>query len=234
MNYEIRKAQIRTKVKQPFSVLYLSDFHFNGWSHSVAAWMLAQIDALSPDIILLGGDYVDTPKVLKILEFFFKGISAHTHCFAIAGNHDYFFGINKVKKLLTDYGITWLENYTAIVASGAVRIRIDGNRCGDPTTAASSDFAILCAHNPKILNGDLSGYQLALAGHLHGSQVVLWQNKKGLFPGRFFYKWNILHQKINDCACYISKGLGDTLPVRFNCKKDAIFVQVLPAKSYTP
>ncbi|WP_020537709.1 metallophosphoesterase [Lewinella cohaerens] len=224
-NFELREEQISAKVKHPFSVLYLSDFHFNAHSLTAAHWMLEQIDTLKPDIILLGGDYVDTRRGLNIFEFFLSNIPHPDNCFAVAGNHDYFFGINTLKKLLTNYGVTWIEKSFAFLNLKTIRIRIDGNLS---QSAIDNDFSILCAHKPQVLNGELSNYQLALAGHLHGSQVVLWQNEKGLFPGRFFYKWNILTKKISGCTCYISKGLGDTLPVRFNCKKDAIFVKVRP------
>lgn len=227
-NFEVRSYQITAKVKQAFSVLYLSDFHFNAYSRSVACWMLKQIAQRQPDIILLGGDYVDTRKGLNLLDFFLKNIPNPTNCFAVAGNHDYFFGINKIRNRLTTHGINWIDGSQRILTLGEMKIQISGNLHQRETTI-SSDFSILCAHNPRVLNGDLRDYQLAFAGHLHGSQVVLWQNKKGLFPGRLFYKWNFLGRKINDCTCYISKGLGDTLPIRFNCKKDVIFVEVQPA-----
>lgn len=226
-NFEIRKHQITAKVKQSFSVLYLSDFHFNAYSQAVAHWILEQVDKLKPDIILLGGDYVDTSKGLPVLEALLKGIASTSNCFAVAGNHDYFFGIEKIKSRLIKHGIKWIENDSTLIQLGATPIRINGNQIHSPISTGY-DFSILCTHNPKVLNGDLSSYQLAFAGHLHGSQVVLWQNIRGLFPGKLFYKWNILGKRIKDCTCYISKGLGDTLPIRFNCKKDIIFVEVQP------
>ncbi|GEM_PF-3204035 len=38
---------------------------------------------------------------------------------------------------------------------------------------------------------------------------------------------NILKEKIENCDYYISKGLSDTLPIRFNCSPEIIVVNVL-------
>jgi uncharacterized protein len=50
--------------------------------------------------------------------------------------------------------------------------------------------------------------------------------RKGLFPGRFFYKWNILEKQIDGCLYAISKGVGDTLPIRYDCPKDILLVEI--------
>lgn len=225
IDFEVRKEQLLAKVKYPFSILYLSDFHFNGYSRDVAMWMIERVNELQADIILLGGDYVDTRKGLKELEFFLKGISGRENVFAIGGNHDYFFGISKIKKLFLNKGIEWIENDIVSIQLKGMQIQIDGNQL--PKKSNTNDFTILCVHNPKALNRDLNSYNVAFAGHLHGSQFVFWENEKGLYPGRLFYKWNVLSRNVEECFCLISKGLGDTLPIRFNCKKDMIFVEVI-------
>lgn len=223
-NFEVRKEQLLANVKYPFSILYLSDFHFNGYSREVARWMIEKVNRLQPDIILLGGDYVDTRKGMKELGFFLEGISGRENVFAIGGNHDYFFGISKIKELFLGKGIKWIDNDFICIQIKGMQIRIDGNELREKSN--TSDFAILCVHNPKVLNRGLNPYDIAFAGHLHGCQFVFWENEKGLYPGRFFYTWNVLSRYIDECFCLISKGLGDTLPMRFNCKKDMVFVEI--------
>jgi len=223
-DFEIRREEIIAEVKEPFSVLYLSDFHFNGWSQKVAEWMVRQVELLSPDLILLGGDYVDTKRGLSHLDFFVKRIAERGNIFAIAGNHDYFFGIDKIRELLQNYGVQWIEKESVEVVVRGNRIQIDGNFISE----TKSDSSILCVHDPAVFNGNLRGYDVGFAGHLHGSQFVFWENEKGLYPGRFFYKWNVLQREKDGCLCYVSKGLGDTLPLRYNCKKDVLFLEVKP------
>jgi predicted MPP superfamily phosphohydrolase len=225
-DFEVRKESIFATVQQPFSILYLSDFHFNGWSGEVVKWMVDRVTELQPDIILLGGDYVDTRKGVQWLELFLEEILERKHVYAIAGNHDYFFGIKKIEKLFLDRDIVWIENEAISIQLKGMQINIAGNRIKENTN--SSDFSILCVHNPKVLNGNLETYYLAFGGHLHGSQFVFWENEKGLYPGKLFYKWNVLSKEKDECKCLISKGLGDTLPFRYNCKKDMILVEVKP------
>jgi predicted MPP superfamily phosphohydrolase len=90
-----------------------------------------------------------------------------------------------------------------------------------------ADLNILCLHQPITLKPRKHPYQLVFAGHLHGSQFVFWQTPQGLYPGRWFYTWNRLQDWRDHCLYIISKGLGDTLPIRYNCKKDMIFVRVV-------
>ena len=144
--------------------------------------------------------------------------------FAIAGNHDYFSGISKVKDVILANNIIWIEKASYVLNFQGRNIQIDGNQPGK--ALGNADFAILCLHKPIDVAPYQEKYNLVFAGHLHGGQFVFWQNKKGLFPGRFFYRWNILKAKIGNCNYYVSKGMGDTLPVRYNCKKDIIFVKV--------
>jgi predicted MPP superfamily phosphohydrolase len=82
-------------------------------------------------------------------------------------------------------------------------------------------------HKPTDIKHFAERYNLAFAGHLHGCQFVLWKSNQKLFPGNFFYQFNILESIKNNCHYFISKGLGDTLPIRYNCKRDLIFIEVL-------
>jgi hypothetical protein len=94
-------------------------------------------------------------------------------------------------------------------------------------------LSILCLHKPIDPTTLAHHYNLIFAGHLHGSQIVGWHTKNGLYPGRWLYKWNRLSASIGAASYLISKGLGDTLPIRYNCRKDLLLVDLLhdPAKS---
>ncbi|MGG9962938.1 metallophosphoesterase [Ferruginibacter sp. SUN106] len=223
-SFEIRHEQYSISSGVNFTVLYLSDFHFNKFSAPVTQKIITTVNELRPDIILLGGDYVDTKKGLVYLNILLQSFAQHKNVFAVAGNHDYYFGLNKIKETMTSNAINWIEKDTIRFKLNNHSIQIDGNK---PCIKKSdADFAILCLHKPINIKNFASNYHLSFAGHLHGGQFVFWQTSKGLYPGKLFYKWNILKATIAGCAYFISKGLGDTLPVRFNCPKDMIFVQV--------
>lgn len=223
-HFEVRHEIYPANVKGKFSVLYLSDLHLNRFKISIIAKIIHRIEELNPDIILLGGDYVDFKRQLTHLDKLLKGLSHRKNVLAIAGNHDYRFGVDTIKKLMISHQVGWIENDSITLSVKNNTIQIDGSK---PVAQKSkADFSILCLHHPVDINLFKSNYQLAFAGHLHGCQFVLWQNGKGLYPGRLFYKWNTLLEEQDNCRYYISKGMGDTLPVRLNCSKEMIFVQV--------
>ncbi len=81
----------------------------------------------------------------------------------------------------------------------------------------------------RVIRNKHPPYHLILAGHLHGCQFVFWQNKSGLYPGRCFYGWNILEAQIGLCRYIVSRGATDTLPLRYNCPRKLVLVEILNA-----
>ncbi len=223
-HFEVRHEQYPSGIAASFSILYLSDLHLNRLGKSIISKIITKINELNPDIILLGGDYVDSRKQLVYLDTLLQALSKRKNVFAIAGNHDYRFGISTIRQIMEANNIGWIENASATISIHNSTIQIDGSK---PCIKKSkADFSILCLHQPVDIKRFKDQYQLAFAGHLHGCQFVLWQNDKGLYPGRFFYKWNLLEKREGNCRYFISKGMGDTLPARYNCAKEMIFVQV--------
>jgi predicted MPP superfamily phosphohydrolase len=226
-NFEIRMDEVTYHGKQRIRLAYLSDLHFNKFSEAIVFKIISEIEKLDPDMVLLGGDYVDTKKGLVHLDQLLDAFSKRKHVFAVAGNHDHFFGIEQVQKMMQRHKITWIEKKSVQISIGDCLMQIDGTIPALPQGKA--DLKILCLHQPLDLAKLPVVYDLAFAGHLHGSQFVFWQTKKGLYPGRLFYKWNILKTTLKNCHYYISKGLGDTLPIRFNCLKDLLVVDLIPS-----
>ena len=208
-----------------FSVLYLSDLHLNRAGGNLVRALVTTLEQLNPSIILFGGDYVDSRAGLVHLQTLLKALAGRKHLFAIGGNHDAFFGKARLQEMFLAHQVGWLQKLPATICLGATTIEIspDFKAPGSPEPA---DFSILVLHRPAPLEKFQERYQLAFAGHLHGGQAVLWQRKEALFPGRLFYRWNRLKAAAGSCRYYISKGLGDTLPVRYNCRKDVIFITV--------
>jgi len=223
-SFEIRNETCVTTCQDKFSVLYLSDLHLNKFSQSIFERISTTINELNPTVVLLGGDYVDSKKGLIHLNNLLYSISHRQNIFAIAGNHDYSFGLDEIKKIFLDNNVVWLENKSINLDFKNTKIKIDGNFISKEKS--NSDFSILLLHKPLDTNQFKDNYNLALAGHLHGCQFVFWKIKNKLYPGKLLYKWNILKEKLNTCQYFISKGLGDTLPIRYNCKRDLLFIQV--------
>lgn len=224
--FEVRMERVPCAVSSAIRILYLSDLHFTKRSGEMAAKLAEAVNKLAPDLVLFGGDYVDTYAGLLHLDRLLYGISEVAPILAIAGNHDRFFGIKTVRELMTSHQVQWIEGASLDLELKDVRLRIDGAVASERDSGKA--IRILCLHKPLDLKMLRIHYHLAFAGHLHGSQCVLWENSKGLFPGRWFYKWNRLKAMVDDCHYYISRGLGDTLPFRYNCPKEIIVVDLEP------
>lgn len=224
--FEIRKDRVACAVSAAVRVVYLSDLHFNKRSGPMVRRLVEEIERLKPQLILLGGDYVDSHFGLMYLEVLLQSISRNVYVVAIAGNHDRFFGLKRIQDVMDTSGVQWIEGRSAEIALNGTKLCIDGNQALRSNTDAA--VRILCLHKPVDPKTLAAKYQLIFAGHLHGSQCVLWQNERGLFPGRFFYKWNRLSAHTEHYRYYISRGLGDTLPLRYHCPKEIIMVDLLP------
>ncbi len=229
--FEVRQLDYQCAGAGSFTVLYLSDLHLTRFGGPLVGRLIATITQLDPQLILLGGDYLDGRRgvahFVRLLEF----LASRPHVFVVAGNHDEWFGLTKIKQLVAAHHLTWLGDEAMTINLNGHQIAISGKQAAGQATEA--EFSILCLHQPAGLPQLSKGHNLAFAGHLHGGQVVLWRSARGLYPGRLVYRWNILQAQLGQCLCIISKGLGDTLPVRYNCPKDVVLVRVNPAPPAT-
>lgn len=224
-SFVIRERVYDWPAGKGFTILYLSDLHLNKHSADLVLKLIDAMDRLQPAIILLGGDYVDSEKGYSHFKTLLAALSKHKHVLAVAGNHDHMFGIDKIKKVITGCGIVWIERSSFIIDLDGSKIQVDGNIFSQEINNA--DFSIACMHKPVDMAPYKANYNLAFAGHLHGCQFVLWQKGNALYPGRIFYKWNVLEKQLCNCLYLISRGLGDTLPVRLNCEKEILMVTVI-------
>jgi predicted MPP superfamily phosphohydrolase len=86
---------------------------------------------------------------------------------------------------------------------------------------------LLLAHDPAVFpRAAAAGFDIVLAGHLHGCQCVLWRRGERLYPGAFFYRWNGLRFTRGASAMVVSRGVADTLPVRYGCPREVVLCEV--------
>lgn len=224
--FEVRMERVPCGVASRIRIAYLSDLHFTRRSEEMSARLAEEVKRLKPDLVLLGGDYTDTHAGLMHLDRLLQNISGVAPILAIAGNHDRFFGMKTLRETMERNRVQWIEGASIDLELKGTTVRIDGNTAIERNSGEA--IRVLCLHKPLDPEKLRTSYHLAFAGHLHGSQCVLWQNDQGLFPGRWFYKWNRLKALVGGCHYYISRGLGDTLPFRYNCPKEIIVVDLEP------
>jgi uncharacterized protein len=170
-----------------------------------------------PQVVLLGGDMVDAASELSELTSLIKQLRMICLVWAISGNHESYVGVTMVRQCVEASDGKWLDG-TSFCLTPTVQI--------DGTCRPSVDphlFSILCAHEPDIFPQAVrAGYNLVLAGHLHGSQFVLSAHRGKLFPGAFFFRWNGDLFCQDNSTMIVSRGVNDTLPIRWNCPREVI------------
>jgi uncharacterized protein len=208
-------------------LLYVSDIHLrnrNGRSGTLCRQVLDAVAGCSPDVVLLGGDLVDCSSELRRLGELVARLQEVASVFAIGGNHDQRIGMDRVRDTVEDAGGRWIHDGTARVTHGERVIAVSG-----PDAAAPADghVRVLCAHNPRVWKTlHHGGYDLVLAGHLHGCQIVACAYRDRLYPGAILYPHCVLSRHRGSTRLVVSRGVSDLLPIRWRCPREVVLCHV--------
>lgn len=237
-NLEIKSSAIPAAFNNK-TIVFISDVH-HGPYFSVARVkkLVERINAIKPDIILLGGDYVSRDSCY-ILPFFdeLKNLQAPLGIYAVLGNHDHWLSAKQTHELMTRNGIHLCDNKSFWVKAGSDSIKIGGvgdlwedMQILDSTTQdlRKNDFCILLSHNPdyiEAMNTDL--IDLTLSGHTHGGQMTLFGMWSPVLPSRFGQKYKYGLLQTPTMQSYISTGIGTiTPPLRFFCRPEIVVINL--------
>lgn len=200
-------------------LLFASDLHLRGSGpRRVVSELLEAASREVPDLILLGGDLVDWANGLEALQSLVRNLSRMAAVFAVAGNHDHWIGAGRVRAAVMGGGGHWLEDAPRFLTPECA---IYGAR-EQPVQRARHH--LLCTHFPTAC---ARPFALTLSGHLHGGQFVFGQRNGLLYPGALFYRWNGLRfDDEGGRTLLISRGVQDTFPVRWNCPREVLIVDI--------
>lgn len=216
-------------------IVYLSDIHSGPfYSKGRVKELVSRVNALNPDLILLGGDYANDSD--GAIEFFKNAPSFHVRyavC-AVVGNHDRTIpesNLGLLKAAMFSAGVTPLVNDVSQVRIGSSSVWIAGiddinNGYPDLSLVAgqvkSSDYVIFLSHSPGAIpdalkaessDGRRAWFDLGLFGHTHGGQVALLGQWLGIadVPARYECGW----LQENRIDMLVSRGVGTSvLPIR--------------------
>ena len=208
-------------------LLYISDIHLrHGRSEMLSRHVLDAIARCAPDLVLLGGDLVDRRSELDTLSALVRNMTAWAPVLAIGGNHDRNIGMDRVRDAVVGGGGEWIHDSIARVVHRDRLIAVSGpDTARQPQTDAH--VRVLCAHNPRIWKrARQAGYDLVLAGHIHGFQLVGWEYRDRLFPGALFYPYLFLSHQSDTTRLVVSRGISDLLPIRWNCPREVVLCHV--------
>lgn len=216
--------------QQHLRIAHLSDFHL-WFSDRKLREIEQRVASWQPDVLALTGDYADTPVGRSLaLEWIQRMAAAYPLCW-VAGNHDRWWGRSFLRKLETLSHAHAIDQRDArILGRNGARYRFTSwERLADsqPAGAASGPTVVLMHDPARIEPEKLQGGRnhLLLAGHLHGGQITLWRDRQGRSqPAASCYKWLVDRATIAAASLIVSRGMGDTLPLRFRAPQEIVMI----------
>jgi uncharacterized protein len=229
----------------PLRIAFFSDLHA-GSPHINEDYiknLVQRINALSPDLILIGGDIVINgvigghPISIDRIASLLKELKAPLGIYSVLGNHDWWNEGTKIRKTLETNGIPVLDNAAKLINVGPnfnfwlVGIGDDYTDHANVEAAVSqinsSAPRILFMHDPSAIFEMKEKFFLALAGHLHGGQVFIPGIGAIITPGRAPKEWADGWVDFEFGSLFVSKGVGTSiLPVRFNAAPEFVILDL--------
>jgi uncharacterized protein len=212
-------------------IALISDIHAG--SRYIDAAKLQRIveatNAAQPDLILLAGDFVITSKRKGIppesIAAELKNLRARYGVFAVLGNHDWWYGGERITRALNGAGIRVLENDVAQIQQQGQSLWLAGladlwtrkpDIPGTIQKVTDDGPIILFTHNPDIFPNVPARVALTLAGHTHGGQVNLPFVGRLQVPSDYGQRYAIGEVVEDNRHLFVTPGIGTSIiPVRF-------------------
>ena len=171
----------------PIRIAFLSDVHVAGpdMPPSRLSKIVAQVNALKPDIVLFGGDFVSDKRVatesypgpvaLAPLAKLRAPLGVH----AVLGNHDHWRSAPEIIAALEAADVQLLDNSAATIGPlrlGGVDDAFTGRADVERTVRAmrlGAGAKLLLSHSPDVVPATPADVTLVLAGHTHCGQIRL-------------------------------------------------------------
>ncbi len=251
----VNSSEVKIKGWNPafggLKIVMIGDIH--GGSNAVDEEKLRLVvqktNEQNADLVVLLGDYVtqapgdkplrqrDLRMPIETIANGLSGIKATYGVYAVLGNHDGWYGDDRIAAEFTRVGYKVLQNEVAIIDKNGQHLRLLGfkdhlelNKTWKETSndaktliAPTGDGDIIALeHSPDILpiiTGELSvspNLKLILAAHTHGGQVWIPILGAPIVPSIFGQKYAYGHIKQNDVDMFVTSGVGTSvLPIRF-------------------
>jgi uncharacterized protein len=225
-----------------YRVALLSDIH-SGVPYMgprAIARAVGRINEERPDVVLLGGDYIDSHPLWRrnaepeAVATQLARLEPPT--IAVLGNHDWRQAGIQMWHALERHGIPVLENAVAeaphgVHIAGLADLRnrrpdLPGTLAGIPAGAP----VILLSHDPDVFPLVPERVAITLSGHTHGGQVAIPLLRRLVIPSRYGERYARGHIVEDGRHLYVTSGLGTSgLPVRLLAPPEIVVLELASA-----
>ncbi|MBR7106850.1 MAG: metallophosphoesterase [Lentisphaeria bacterium] len=220
-------------------IVWLTDLHVDAMSDPERIeHLVAKVNSLKPDLVLLGGDLVDGRVAAlgyKLLPL--AGLEARFGVYGVPGNHEYYSGYYEWMSFFENQcKVRMLVNTSHSPGCGIFLVGV-GDAAGKRNRApeanfrqafkdvGSDDAVILLAHRPDIVHCSAKmEVMLQLSGHTHGGMIsgfdrIVRKVNGGFVSGKY---------TVGNTRLYVSNGTGiwSGFPIRLGRKAEITLIKL--------
>lgn len=220
--------------ERPLRIVHFSDLHFVGCpGEGYYRWVFRQAAALRPDAFVFTGDLIDDPELVPMAVDILSTLTAIAPCFFVLGNHDWRFDHEQLRQTVQRAGWINVAGQTLSVELGGRRVVISGSErpwLGHNPPSPEGDgtaLRLFVSHSPDQVGFALrGGYDVMLAGHTHGGQVVLPVIGPVYSPSIHGVRFAAGTFPIGPMHLHVSRGVGGKDPLRWRCCPELTCLQI--------
>jgi predicted MPP superfamily phosphohydrolase len=245
---EINRFEAQLNKKLPgldrLSLLLIGDVQVDRYTGTEKLNLLHQrLDSCRPDILFFAGDLVTNGQ-----EYIEQGIKAlcatraGLEKIACMGDHDLWSGPGAISQGLKNCGWKFIQNGHYTIEKQGYRILVTvithvySQRIGLSQmhtllgSKPEADLNILLVHQPAeeiVKSAKENGYDIFLAGHTHGGQVVFKPFGFNLTPSQFENSHYSGFKKDGDLNIFVTNGIGLTMmPLRYRAPAEVMEITI--------
>jgi uncharacterized protein len=235
------------------TITVVADLHAGGPSMTLShiREVVDTANALRSDLVVLLGDFIATHRFITehvpdpVWAAEMARLTAPLGTWAILGNHDWWFDLKGVRRVLADVRIPVLENDAVKLAIdgqpfwlagigdqlahwlGPNRFRGEDDLPGTLARVTDTDPVLLLVHEPDIFPHVPDRVALTLAGHTHGGQVRLPFIWPAFVPSKYGARFAYGHIVEDNRHMIVSGGLGTSfVPARLGVPPEIVHIEL--------
>lgn len=235
----IIESDKEVRLKERVRVIQLTDIHLGLMVDSGRLdAILNLVEAQSPDVLVSTGDLVDgymadRNEIIRR----FKKVRTSLGKFAVAGNHEYYHGLEESIAFTEACGFKMLRGNSVELPGNICIAGVDDNlrgaAAGDRDISESdmlaqcnpNGFTLFLKHQPRVSKNTLGQFDLMLTGHVHSGQIFPFTLITYLAYG---FK-NGLTRLDDGSRLYLSRGTGTWgPPIRFLAPPEITVIDIVP------
>jgi len=241
--HERRISLPRMPAGRELRIVHLTDLHMSGRiAKEYFVEMVAAVNALEPDLVLLTGDLVERDECMDWVPDTLGSLRATAGVYYVLGNHDLRVDHRRLVEKLDDLGLIHVGGTWREVIVRDTPLVIAGNELPwfgpepnpaelPPRDASGLPLRVLLVHGPdRFAWACRHEFDLILAGHNHGGQVRLPLLGAILAPSLSGTRYASGAFCRGNSVLHVSRGTGSLVPFRWNCPPEIALLVLGAAK----